>query len=73
MWACRPILTPGWVVGIFLIIGVIFIPIGAACLAASRNVVEVRVRYDDQASCTGGKTTRSDRDAAIIAVRSRDC
>eukprot|EP00898_Chlorokybus_atmophyticus_P003443 jgi/Chlat1/409/Chrsp10S01530 len=52
--ACRPLLTPNWVIFIFFIVGVIFIPIGAAALAASRKVVETSTRYDDRPECFGG-------------------
>ncbi|PSS08200.1 ALA-interacting subunit like [Actinidia chinensis var. chinensis] len=45
--ACKPILTPGWVITAFIFIGVIFIPIGLASLFASRNVVEIADRYDE--------------------------
>lgn len=46
--AWQPILTPKWVIGSFLVLGVIFIPIGIAVLKASQSVVEVKVRYDNQ-------------------------
>ncbi|XP_011628986.1 ALA-interacting subunit 3 isoform X2 [Amborella trichopoda] len=35
--ACKPILTPGWVITAFTLIGIIFIPIGVASLLASRD------------------------------------
>ncbi|XP_031391464.1 ALA-interacting subunit 5-like [Punica granatum] len=44
--ACKPILTPGWVITAFISIGVIFIPIGLASLFASQRVVEIVDRYD---------------------------
>ncbi|XP_057971869.1 ALA-interacting subunit 3-like [Malania oleifera] len=44
--ACKPILTPGWVITAFIFIGVVFIPIGLASLFASERVVEVVDRYD---------------------------
>eukprot|EP00243_Klebsormidium_subtile_P003049 TRINITY_DN1618_c0_g1_i1.p1 TRINITY_DN1618_c0_g1~~TRINITY_DN1618_c0_g1_i1.p1 ORF type:complete len:366 (+),score=111.67 TRINITY_DN1618_c0_g1_i1:150-1247(+) len=45
--ACKPLLTPKWVIFSFFIVGVVFIPIGAAALVASRGVVEIVQRYDD--------------------------
>ncbi|KAL6629095.1 hypothetical protein ACP70R_028860 [Stipagrostis hirtigluma subsp. patula] len=45
--ACKPILTPKWVISVFVLVGVIFVPIGIASLQASRNVVEIVDRYDD--------------------------
>ncbi|MCO5596007.1 hypothetical protein L7F22_050060 [Adiantum nelumboides] len=45
--ACKPLLTPGWVITIYLLIAVIFIPIGVLSLLASKRVVEIVHRYDD--------------------------
>uniref|UniRef100_A0ACD5V6Z6 Uncharacterized protein n=1 Tax=Avena sativa TaxID=4498 RepID=A0ACD5V6Z6_AVESA len=45
--ACKPILTPKWVISVFVLIGAIFVPIGVASLLASRQVVEIVDRYDD--------------------------
>lgn len=47
--ACKPVLTPQWVITIYMLIGVVFIPIGVFSLLASRRVVEIVYRYD--ASC----------------------
>ncbi|GAB4836688.1 ALA-interacting subunit 3 [Ancistrocladus abbreviatus] len=44
--ACKPILTPGWVITAFILVSVVFIPIGVAALLASRDVVEIIDRYD---------------------------
>ncbi|XP_077246981.1 ALA-interacting subunit 1-like [Tasmannia lanceolata] len=44
--ACKPILTPGWVITTFTFIGIIFIPIGLLSLFASQRVVEILDRYD---------------------------
>ncbi|XP_075667857.1 putative ALA-interacting subunit 2 isoform X3 [Castanea sativa] len=44
--ACKPVLTPTWVILTFLLIGTIFIPIGLVSLHASRSVVEIVDRYD---------------------------
>lgn len=43
--AWQPILTPKWVVATFLIIGVVFIPIGFVLKGASDSVVEKIVQY----------------------------
>ncbi|KAL5208416.1 hypothetical protein ABZP36_032851 [Zizania latifolia] len=45
--ACKPILTPKWVISVFLLVGIIFVPIGLVSLMASRKVVEIVDRYDD--------------------------
>ncbi|KAK6947190.1 CDC50/LEM3 family, partial [Dillenia turbinata] len=44
--ACKPILTPKWVITAFTIVGIIFIPIGIASLSASNDVVEIVDRYE---------------------------
>ena len=44
--AWQPALTPGWVVSVFVLLGVLFIPIGAALVYASTTVYEDSVRYD---------------------------
>ncbi|MCO5573268.1 hypothetical protein L7F22_027037 [Adiantum nelumboides] len=35
--ACKPLLTPRWVITIFMLVGVVFIPVGVAALFASRS------------------------------------
>jgi hypothetical protein len=45
--AWQPILTPNWVVGTFVLIGIVFLPIGIALLSTSNSVVEQTVTYDD--------------------------
>ncbi|KDP38004.1 hypothetical protein JCGZ_04647 [Jatropha curcas] len=44
--ACKPVLTPAWVITTFLLLGFVFIPIGLVTLRASRGVVEIVDRYD---------------------------
>uniref|UniRef100_A0A2P2LZU3 ALA-interacting subunit n=1 Tax=Rhizophora mucronata TaxID=61149 RepID=A0A2P2LZU3_RHIMU len=44
--ACKPILTPKWVISAFMFVSIVFIPIGVAALLASRDVVEIVDRYD---------------------------
>ncbi|XP_052208156.1 ALA-interacting subunit 3 [Diospyros lotus] len=44
--ACKPILTPKWVISAFMLVSIVFIPIGVASLFASRDVVEIIDRYD---------------------------
>ncbi|KAF5750189.1 ALA-interacting subunit 3 [Tripterygium wilfordii] len=51
--ACKPILTPGWVISTFILIGCLFIPIGLVSLFASESVVEIVDRYDE--TCIPGK------------------
>ncbi|KAL9680438.1 hypothetical protein QQ045_018317 [Rhodiola kirilowii] len=44
--ACKPILTPRWVISAFMLVSIVFIPIGVASLFASRDVVEIVRRYE---------------------------
>jgi len=44
--AWQPLLTPGWVIATFFVVGIIFVPIGAVIIDASAKVVEYHVRYD---------------------------
>ncbi|XP_042520552.1 putative ALA-interacting subunit 2 [Macadamia integrifolia] len=60
--ACKPVLTPPWVITVFLLMGVIFIPVGLVALHASHSVAEIVVRYDN--ICIPEKS-RSDKVAYI--------
>eukprot|EP00250_Pteridium_aquilinum_P020133 c24715_g2_i1 orf=1-543(-) len=62
--ACKPLLTPGWVITIFMLVGVIFIPIGVAALLASRSVVEIVDEY--QTVCVPSNYTSDDERVAYI-------
>ncbi|KAL6553162.1 putative ALA-interacting subunit 2 [Orobanche gracilis] len=44
--ACKHVLSPAWVISIFFVFGVIFIPVGIASLHASQSIVEIVYRYD---------------------------
>ncbi|KAL1314329.1 hypothetical protein HN51_041135 [Arachis hypogaea] len=44
--AWQPILTPRWVITIFTLIALVFIPVGLAAFSASQSVVEVEYEYD---------------------------
>ncbi|CAB4276489.1 unnamed protein product [Prunus armeniaca] len=46
--ACKPVLTPAWVITTFLLVGAIFIPVGLITLHASQNVVEIVDQYDTE-------------------------
>ncbi|CAL9207562.1 unnamed protein product [Musa hybrid cultivar] len=66
--ACKPILTPKWVISVFTLVGVIFVPIGIAALMASNNVVEIVDRYDTEcipANMTGDKVAYIQNDDII--------
>lgn len=44
--AWQPILTPAWVIGTFIIVGVIFVPVGAYLWKLSDDLYEFTVTYD---------------------------
>ncbi|KAJ8760786.1 hypothetical protein K2173_021824 [Erythroxylum novogranatense] len=44
--ACKPVLTPAWVVSIFLLMGFTFVPVGLITLRLSHSVIEIVDRYD---------------------------
>ncbi|OIW21113.1 hypothetical protein TanjilG_29769 [Lupinus angustifolius] len=67
--ACKPILTPRAVISSFLIVTIIFIPIGVASLQASRNIVEIVDRYDSQ--CIPANVT--DKVAYIQSTADKTC
>ncbi|CAH9053140.1 unnamed protein product [Cuscuta epithymum] len=56
--ACKPILTPKWVISAFLLVSVVFIPIGVVSLFASRDVVEIVDRYE--ADCIPSNYSRNE-------------
>jgi hypothetical protein len=45
--AWQPLLTPRWVIGIFSMIAIVFIPLGIGIVVSSNQIVEVSMRYDD--------------------------
>jgi len=51
--AWQPIMTPKPVIATYLIIGMVFIPLGYFMLAASQSVIEYDIRYDNRPECTG--------------------
>ncbi|CAN6462885.1 unnamed protein product [Victoria cruziana] len=53
--ACKPILTPAWVITAFTFIGSIFVPIGVASLNASHGVVEIVYGYETNCIPTNWK------------------
>ncbi|KAD3067016.1 hypothetical protein R6Q59_018845 [Mikania micrantha] len=64
--ACKPILTPKWVISAFVLVTIVFIPIGLASLLASRDVVEIIDRYDN--TCLQG--SKSEKVQFIQSVES---
>lgn len=71
--ACKPLLTPGWVITIFMLVGIIFIPVGVAALLASRSVVEIVDEY--QTACVPANYTKNDERAQFIqdVTKNKSC
>ncbi|KAB1216857.1 ALA-interacting subunit 3, partial [Morella rubra] len=65
--ACKPILTPKWVISVFLLVSIVFVPIGVASLYASRDVVEIIDRYDTDCIPVANRT---DKDLKIQYIQS---
>lgn len=67
--AWQPILTPRWVIGTFIVVAVVFIPIGIVILDASNKVQEYAIEYQDKCtdmvngkSCTNNVTLSVTKD-----------
>lgn len=63
--ACKPILTPKWVVSVFTLISIIFIPVGIVSLLASRDVVEIVDRYETACIPENQRNTKDTKVAHI--------
>ncbi|XP_059661918.1 ALA-interacting subunit 1 isoform X2 [Cornus florida] len=68
--ACKPILTPKWVISAFMLVSIVFIPIGVASLFASQDVVEIVDRYETD--CIP-PTLRSDKVKYIQSPGNKTC
>ncbi|PSS14291.1 ALA-interacting subunit like [Actinidia chinensis var. chinensis] len=68
--ACKPILTPRWVISAFMLVSIVFIPIGVASLFASRDVVEIVNRYETD--CIP-QPSRSDKVKYIQSSEDKTC
>jgi len=51
--AWQPILTPRWVIGTFILIGIVFVPIGIALKVQSDGLFEETIVYDGASVSTG--------------------
>ncbi|CAJ1958207.1 unnamed protein product [Sphenostylis stenocarpa] len=67
--ACKPILTPRAVISAFLLVSIVFVPIGVASLIASRKVVEIVFRYES--TCIPNNVT--DKVAYIQSSADKTC
>lgn len=71
--ACKPILTPGWVISAFLLVSIVFIPIGVASLHASRDVVEIVDRYETECIPANFRGAKSEKVRYIQGPGSKVC
>jgi hypothetical protein len=65
----RPIVTAGHMAVALGLMAGLFVPFGGIALAASRSVVELSVRYDDDATCGGGGATNTEREERLMAMQ----
>jgi len=63
--ACKPLLTPGWVITTFMLVGALFIPIGVISLVASHRVVEVVHQYETECLPPQNRTSKDTKVAYI--------
>ncbi|XP_075523048.1 ALA-interacting subunit 3-like [Primulina tabacum] len=68
--ACKPILTPKWVISTLLLVGVVFIPIGIVSLFASQDVVEIVNEYETE--CIPSES-RNDKLGYIQGPQDKTC
>lgn len=74
MAAVQPIITPAWVVGLFISVGVMFVPVGAWLKLQYAKVVEIEQRYDGSGKTVDcsisapneGREVFTERGAAIL-------
>ena len=58
---------------ILFVVGCVFVPLGAACYAADRNVVEIVARYDDACAVGFFATDAEIANGAQIDGRGTTC
>ncbi|KAF8036612.1 hypothetical protein BT93_C2362 [Corymbia citriodora subsp. variegata] len=71
--ACKPILTPRWVISAFMLVSIVFIPIGVASLFASHDVVEIVYRYDLDCIPASNRSNRADKVQYIQTPGDKTC
>lgn len=54
MTAIQPIVTPAWVVGLFVTVGVLFVPLGTWLKLKYADVVELSQQYDGPGTTAEG-------------------
>ncbi|KAL0421693.1 UNVERIFIED_CONTAM: ALA-interacting subunit [Sesamum latifolium] len=65
--SCKPILTPGLVIGILICFAIVFVPIGLITFTATENVVELVDRYDED--CIPLKSPQSPETERVGFIR----
>lgn len=66
MAAVQPIVTPAWVVGLFIAVGVMFVPIGAWLKLQYAKVVEIEQRYDGSGSTSDCSISASNEGREVL-------
>lgn len=65
MAAWQPVLSPPWVIALFLIIFIIFVPIGIFILIASNNIQEIEIDYTNQCTMVFQNDTMGNPDQTL--------
>lgn len=66
--AWQPILTPNWVIGTFIVIGILFIPLGIVLLSAADSVIEYQAVYDGTLTTDGTYVAQARHQSSPVPV-----
>lgn len=69
MPAIQPIVTPAWVVGLFMTVGVLFAPLGAWLKLKYAQVVEIEKRYEGDGKTIDCSISTSNEGRQVIDTR----
>ena len=69
MKAWQPLLTPPYIIGTFLLVGLIFCIIGAIIITTTSNVTEIELRYDNLPAPAEGAAASCDFASSANATR----
>ena len=73
MKAWQPLLTPPYIIGTFLLVGIVFCIIGAIIITTTSKVTEIQYRYDDLPAAANAAATAANCDYAASANATRAC
>lgn len=71
MAATQPVVTPAWVVGLFMTVGVLFVPLGTWLNLRYADVVEVAQQYEGSGKTMDGcSISEANEGKEVIALTS---